>query len=212
MRVLHGVHRERALQLRGRKIKSFSGFMLILSLAGVVGCGSSRLLNEGKVKDKLQHLGMAELGGKDLQVTGISQTSDSQAVAETRIKVTFQFHRAKGGDWQAEAIRLGDRDWVEVRAFLQALNGVRAAQTRERIQKLVDGIEAYRREAGHLPVVNDIIKLTDLLVPAYMDEVIRYDGWNKELTYRSNGPNAFQLSSSGADGIAGNNDDITIPH
>jgi hypothetical protein len=211
MCALHGMHRERALQMRARKIKDFSSIMLIFSLAGIAGCGSTRLLNEGKVKDKLQHLGMAELEGKDLQVTGISQLNDSQAVAETRIKATFQFHRAKGGEWQVEAIRLGDRYWVEVRAFLQALNGVRAAQTRDQMQKLINGIEAYRRDVGHLPPVNDILKLTDLLVPAYMAEVIRYDGWNKELTYRSKGSDTFELSSSGADEIAGNSDDISIP-
>lgn len=196
---------------RQRKIRSVSAFMLILSLAGVTACGSSRLLNEGKVKDRLEHLGTGELGSKDILVTGVSQTGDNQAIAETKIKATFQFHRAKGGDWQVEAIRLGDRDWVELSAFLQAFNGVRAAQTRDRMQKLVDGIEKYRQKAGHLPAVNDIVKLTDMLAPAYMNEVIRYDGWNQELIYRFRGSDAFQLSSSGADGLAGNSDDITIP-
>jgi hypothetical protein len=210
MCMLYGIHKGRVLQQQ-RNIRGLSVFMLVLSLADVMACGSSRLLNEGKVKDRLEHLGTGELGGKDIQVTSVSQTGDSQAVAETKIKATFQFHRAKGGDWQVEAIRLGDRDWVELSAFLQALNGVRAAQTMDRMQKLADGIEKYREKTGHLPAVNDILKLTDMLVPAYMNEVIRYDGWNKELTYRSKGADAFQLSSSGADGIAGNSDDITIP-
>jgi len=74
----------------------------------------------------------------------------------------------------------------------------------------LEGLNRYKRIKGTYPDVPDIIKLTDVLVPDYMSEVIRYDAWNRQLVYRTSGTSAFQLSSWGADGVPGTKDDVIL--
>jgi hypothetical protein len=58
--------------------------------------------------------------------------------------------------------------------------------------------------------VSDIVKLTDLLFPEYMAELVRYDAWSQELKVHMLGGSAVQLVSAGPDGISGNADDIRL--
>ncbi|MSO22336.1 MAG: hypothetical protein EXQ58_03585 [Acidobacteria bacterium] len=183
---------------------------IILVLGLLTGCGASRKLGEDRAKDKILELGLLDLKDKQIQVQRIIHSGENQAVAEASLQMAFRLSNAKGKEWQVNAIRLGDRDWIGVAAFLAALNEVRARQTQQSLEQLQEGIRKYQAKRGALPAVSDIVKLTDLLFPEYMAEVIRYDAWSHEIKVNSAGNNTFQLSSAGPDGVPGNADDIPI--
>jgi hypothetical protein len=175
----------------------------------LAGCGASRKLSEDAAKEKILELGLLDLKDKQIQVQRILHAGEDQAVAEASVQMAFRLSKGKGKDWQVNAVRLGDRDWVDTQAFLAALNEVRVRQTRNNLERIEEGIRKYQARQGALPAISDIVKLTDLLFPEYMSEVVRYDAWNNELKVNAVGNN-LQLSSAGPDGIPGNADDIHL--
>jgi hypothetical protein len=181
-----------------------------LLLGLLAGCGASRKLSEHTAKEKILELGLLDLKDKQIQVQRIIQGGEDQAVAEASLQMAFRLSKTKGKDWQVNAVRLGDRDWISAQAFLAALNEVRARQTLQSLEQLQEGIRRYQAKQGALPAVSDIVKLTDLLFPEYMAEVIRYDAWSHEFKISSIEGGALQLSSAGPDGIMGNADDIRL--
>ena len=140
----------------------------------------------------------------------IIHSGEDQAVAEVSLQMAFRLAKSKGKDWQVNAIRLGDRDWISTQAFLAALNEVRARQTQQSLEQLQEGIRKYQAKQGALPAVSDIVKLTDLLFPEYMAELVRYDAWNHEFKINFAGGSTLRLSSAGPDGIPGTADDIRL--
>src|SRR6185436_9706110 len=89
---------------------------LVLGL--LAGCGASRKLSEHTAKEKILELGLLDLKDKQIQVQRIIHAGENQAVAEASLQMVFQLSKTKGKDWQVNAVRLGDRDWVSVQAFL----------------------------------------------------------------------------------------------
>ncbi len=155
-------------------------------------------------------MGIAELKNQQIEVVKISQSGDNQAVAEVQLATALQFVRGKEKEWHIQSVRLGDRNWIEWKTFLQVLNEVRARQTRETLEKILQGLRKYRQEQGRFPPVASIIRLTDLLVPQYLGEVIRYDAWNRELVYQVSAAGSAELRSQGPDGMSGTSDDIVV--
>ncbi|MCI0420703.1 MAG: hypothetical protein L0312_15995 [Acidobacteria bacterium] len=182
---------------------------ITLSVGLLGGCGASRKLSEGTAKQKIREMGLIDFKDKQIQVQRIIHAGEDQAVAEASLQMVFRLSKAKGQDWQVTAVRLGDREWIDAKAFLSALNEVRARETRQSLEHLQEGIRKYQAKRGALPAVSDIVGLTDLLFPEYMPEVIRYDAWSRELTVKSTA-DACQIISAGPDGIAGNADDIHL--
>jgi hypothetical protein len=192
-------------------VLKLAGYLiLILSCGLVVACAGRRPLSESKVREEIQGLGFGKLEQMRIQVQKISLINENQAVAEVDIQSTLQIARDKNKNWQIQALRLGDRSWIELKAFQEAFNQVLSRQTRESLQKLLEGLNKYKQSKGSYPEAPDITKLTDTLVPDYMPDVIRYDAWNRPLVYKVTGANSFQLSSPGPDGVPGTNDDIIL--
>jgi hypothetical protein len=162
------------------------------------------------VREEIQRLAFAQLSVKQIQVQSVSQTNENRAVAEVQIQSVFQFTRDKDNNWQVQSIRVGDRNWIDLKAFQDALDMVLAKQTQVSLQKVLEGLNRYKQAKGLYPEAADIIKLTDILVPNYMSELIRYDAWNRQLVYKTTGTNSFQLSSLGADGVPGTKDDVIL--
>jgi hypothetical protein len=184
--------------------------LVLLACGLLLACGASQKLSEAEAKEKIRELGLIDFKDKQIQVQRIIQSGEGQAVAEANLQLAFRLSRSKNSDWQVDAVRLSDRDWVEMKAFLAALDEVRARQTRESLLRLQEGIQKYRQHKGVMPDGSTIVRLTDALFPTYLKEVIRYDGWNQELTVRASGTNAYQIISAGPDGIPGNGDDISL--
>ena len=153
---------------------------------------------------------MIQLNDKDIQVKEIVQSGDDQAVAEANLNMAFKLSKNKGEDWQVNALRLGDRNWLDIKSFRLALDEVRARQTRESLAKLLNAIKLFEQKNGKYPQSRNVVELTDLLVPSFLSEMIRYDAWNRELLFISSSSNSFQLISLGADGIRGTADDIVL--
>jgi Type II secretion system (T2SS), protein G len=183
---------------------------ITLVLGLLAGCGASRKLSDDTAKSKILELGLLDLKDKQVQVQRIIHSGEDQAVVEASLQMAFRLAKSKGKDWQVNAVRLGDRDWISAQAFLAALNEVRARQTEQSLEQLQEGIRKYQAKRGTLPAVSDIVKLTDLLFPEYMAEVVRYDAWSHEFKVNFSGDNTLQLSSAGPDGVPGNADDIRL--
>ena len=183
---------------------------IALVLGLLAGCGASRKLSDDTAKSKILELGLLDLKDQQIQVQRIMHSGEDQAVAEVSLQMAFRLGKDKGKDWQVNAVRLGDRDWISAQAFLAALNEVRAKQTQQSLEQLQEGIRKYQAKRGALPAVSDIVKLTDLLFPEYMAEVVRYDGWSHEFKINSAGNSTLQLSSAGPDGVPGTADDIRL--
>jgi hypothetical protein len=194
------------------RLSEFSRWVLIWSVLLQTACAVPQKITQDKVREKIQQLGLVQVKDKDkeVQVERILQSGADEAIAETNLKVVFKFSKQRDGDWQISALRVGDRDWLDIKALLSALNEIKARQTRESLQKLLNGLKAFKEKTGNYPRVENIVKLTDILAPAFMSEVIRYDGWNRELIFDATRPDSFQLLSLGADGIRGTADDIVV--
>jgi hypothetical protein len=186
------------------------GLSLVFSCLLLVVCAIGHRPNPSKVKQEIQQLNFAQLSAKQIQVQSVSQTNEDRAVAEVQIQSVFQFTRDKDNNWQIQSVRVGDRNWIELKALQEALDMVLTKQTQESLRKILEGLNRYKQAKGLYPQAPDIVKLTDILVPDYMSEVIRFDAWNRQLVYRITGANSFQLSSLGADGTAGTKDDIVL--
>jgi hypothetical protein len=186
--------------------------LLIASVLWNTECSTSQQLSRNKAREKIQELGLVQFADKEVQVKRIVQSGDNQAVAEADLSMAFKLSKAKGGDWQIDAFRLGDRNWLDIKTFASAVNEVRARETRESLTKLLNGMKLFKQKNGKFPQASDVVKLTDVLMPNFMTEMIRYDGWNRELIFSSTSPDSFQLISLGADGIRGTADDIVVTH
>jgi len=193
-----------------RTPRKFTNALLLFCLLWHSGCAVSQQLSRGKAREKIQELGLIQLADQEIQVKEIVQSGDDQAVAQINLNMAFRLSRAKGGDWQVNALRLGDRNWLDMKAFISALNEVRLRETRESLAKLLNAMKLFRQKRGEYPRAANIVALTDILVPEFMSEMIRYDGWNRELITNSASPDSFQLISLGADGVRGTADDIVM--
>ena len=190
----------------------FARTLILCSVLWHTECSTSQQLSRNKAREKIQELGLVQFADKEVQVKQIVQSGDNQAVAEADLSMAFKLSKAKGGDWQINAFRLGDRNWLDIKTFASAVNEVRARETRESLTKLLNGMKLYKQKNGKFPQASDVVKLTDVLMPNFMTEMIRYDGWNRELIFSSTSPDSFQLISLGADGIRGTADDIVVTH
>jgi len=191
-------------------MKEISRLILGSLVLLLTGCSASQKLSQGKAREKIRELGLVQLEGKEVEVEKVVQSGEDQAVAEANLRLVFKLSKRRRRDWQVDAIRLGDRSWMEIRTFLSALDEARTRETRESLQKLLGGLREYKGANGQYPQADSIVKLTDLLVPTYMSEVIRYDGWNREFIFNLTDSNSFQLRSLGPDGIRGTADDIVV--
>jgi hypothetical protein len=93
--------------------------------------------------------------------------------------------------------------------LLAALDEGRHRETMANLQKLVAGIENFKKRNGTLPVAADIVKLTDALHPNYMQELVRDDGWGQPILYQVTG-STFRVVSSGPDHRPGTPDDVVV--
>ncbi len=173
-------------------------------------CGVSQKLSHEKAREKIQELGLVKFGDKGIEVKQIIQSGDDQAVAEANLNMTFRLSKAKGGDWQVNALRLGDRNWMDIKSIVLALGEVRTRETSENLTKLLNAMNRFKEKNGKYPQARNIIELTDQLVPNFMSEIIRFDAWNRELVFRNLSPDSFELISPGPDGVPGNGDDIVL--
>jgi len=158
----------------------------------------------------LIEVGMSSQVPDAIEVRRVAAQSDTQTIVEATVSLGFQFKRDPATKrWRIEAARLGQRDWIVVDDLLAAFDEGRRRDTVAKLQKLAVGVDNFRKKNGALPVAPDIVKLTDILHPSYMNELIRLDGWNQPILYQVTG-STFRLVSSGPDHRPGTPDDLVV--
>jgi len=183
--------------------------ILLLSSLLLSACASDRLSHD-EARQKIAQIGRSNLVPDAVEIRRIISQTDTEAIAESSVTLAFQFKRANpNAQWQISAVRLGDRDWVSLDELLAAINEGRRRSTINDLQKLAAGIAKYREMNGNLPMVPDITRLTDILHPLYISELIREDGWGTNIEYQVMGT-TFRLVSAGPDGVRGTSDDIVF--
>jgi hypothetical protein len=178
----------------------------VLAAAVFVLSGCSGRLSQANVRDQISELGGSSLIPAEIDVQRIVIDSENRAIAETNVKMAFQFERDSGGEWRIAAARLGDRQWVDIRTLMAALDRQRSDDTASALRKLAEGVSEYRRQNGSLP--DPDASLSDTLHPLFMDDIIRQDSWGQDIQYDVTPDGEFRLRSSGPDGTSGSGDDI----
>jgi hypothetical protein len=184
--------------------------LLLLLCFALTACAGARLSHD-EARKKIADIGRSNLIPDAIEIRRVISQSDTQAIAEATITLAFQFKRDNpDAEWKIQAVRLGDRDWISLDELLAGINEGRRRATADSMQKLADAVEKYRAMTGALPDARDIVVLTDILHPQYMNELVREDGWGKPITYEAVGTSGFRLISNGPDGRPGTSDDIVI--
>jgi hypothetical protein len=183
--------------------------LLVITVFMLFGCAGSRLAHDD-ARRRIAELGRSDLVPDAIEIRRLVFQSENEAIAESSITLAFQFKRNPGGEWQVAAVRLGDRDWIDVNELLAAVEQARQRETAVALGKVVTGITEYRRTNNALPNAANIVELTNVLHPQYMSDLVRTDAWGNTIDYEVTG-SAFRLVSRGADGIRGTTDDIVLP-
>jgi len=136
-----------------------------------------------------------------------TRESGNSLVAEVKVKTALKFVKEKGR-WKLEEVRLADRRWEKISHILAVLDQKRTQTTMKSLGALTEAIQLYRAEQGYVPQVTDFRALMDLLAPRFLSRVIRLDSWSNPFLYSSYSSSDYKLSSAGADGAEGSNDDI----
>ena len=191
-------------------MNGFRIFALLALVCCLAACASSRKLSPATARTRILKLGLMEIEGKSLEVLKVRQVGGKHAVAEASLNMVFQLARNSRGRWEVEAVRFSDGNWVQVETLRQALDMTRDRQTRQALSTLGEAIKAYQAVHGKYPRAENLSGLNDLLYPRHMATSIRFDAWGRPLILRRTGPESLQILSSGADGIRGNKDDISL--
>ncbi|MBL8151926.1 MAG: hypothetical protein JNN15_18540 [Blastocatellia bacterium] len=130
------------------------------------------------------------------------------AVVSVQFDTAFRFSQ-KNGKWQVAEMRFADDRWEDMELILTAVKNEKIRRTESRLQKLAAAINSYKQEHGYYPRARDIVELTDLLSPRYMNEVIREDLWFSYIQFTSDGK-MFTLRSNGPDLKSNSGDEVTV--
>src|SRR5437588_6751259 len=185
-------------------------FLLLLCLA-LCACTGARL-SQDEARKKIADIGRSNLIPDAIEIRRIVSQTDTQAIAEATITLAFQFKRDNPeAEWRIQAVRLGDSELISLDELLAGINEGRRRTNSDAMRKLADAVEKYRARNGSLPDAHDIVGLTDILHPQYMNELVREDGWGRPIIYELTGQETFRLISDGPDGRRGTADDIVVP-
>jgi hypothetical protein len=183
--------------------------LLLIGCLTLLACSGGRLSHD-EARKKIAAIGQSNLIPDAVEIRRIVSQSNTTAIAESTVTLAFQFKRANANaQWHIDSVRLGDRDWISLDELIAAINEGRRRVTSERMQQLKAGIEKYSSPPRTFPAAKDIVTLSDMLYPQYMDVLIREDGWGHPFIYEVTG-NSFQLISLGEDGRRGTPDDIVV--
>lgn len=146
---------------------------------------------------------------KSVDASMLSFGSSPSSVVEALITVDVRFERATGKSWQVSGVRTGNRDWVDLGAWVAAANQEKANRARADLQAMAQALEKFRAERQTYVISDSHSVLIDHLSPRFMNRVIRLDPWNRPYQYRGDS-GTFTLRSSGPDGKENTSDDITL--
>ena len=177
-------------------------FLLLLSACG------GRKINDTLARNLIVGMNGDAMHKSDVEIVNVRQISSSEAVAETRTRVAFRFENDKNV-WRIREMRIGHGQWESVENVEQALNQVKAEETRELLARVAEAIQKYREANQRFPAFKDFVDLSDQLSPRFMTPLVRLDAWQRPFEALMSGSD-IMLRSAGPDGIMGNHDDISL--
>ncbi|MBI1764049.1 MAG: type II secretion system protein GspG [Acidobacteria bacterium] len=196
-------------------------FLLFLAaLAVALSCGTrtpTRVpagtppasLDVKHIRELLQHVAGADLKPAQVEIKSIAPgTGNDNAVVEARIETAFRLQRENGA-WKVAEVRLGDRQWESLDLVEAAVQHEKERRTTGLLQRLAEGLEAYRREKGQFVATEDVSVLLDHLAPRYLGNPLRFDWWGSQFVYHGT-PSSYQLLSAGPDRKPGTSDDLVV--
>lgn len=178
------------------------GLPVVLSPA----CGG-RAINKSAAQRAIVASSGGALRPGDVDVLAAVQTGPGQVVAESDVRVAFALEKT-GGEWQVREVRVGGGPWHRLADVIQALDQVKAAETRKSLLAVAAAIDKYRAERHSLPDFEDFVSLADRLSPQYLTPLVRLDAWLRPLFAFRTAPGVVRLVSAGPDGKLGTQDDI----
>jgi hypothetical protein len=144
---------------------------------------------------------------EEVDVKSVDQAAPDRAVVEADVRAAFTLRKVQG-EWVIEDVRLGRRPWEQLHSILQALDEVKARETRALLERVAEAVGKYAKARGSLPDFRDFVTLTDALHPDYLTPLVRLDAWRNPLSAFRPAPNLIRLLSAGPDGKEGTGDDI----
>ena len=181
--------------------------LLIAGALGLSGCAAGP--STQAAREQIAQLANAELATDDVIVERVVSQTESLAIAEATVKLTFQWEKDADGEWRIVRVRLGSGRWVEVEPLLGAVETLENDRTQASLEKLVDGVRTYVARNGDLPRIETSGYLSDVLHPLFMSDLVREDAWGSNILYESEG-GRFRLVSPGPDGLSDTDDDIVV--
>lgn len=133
----------------------------------------------------------------------------SSATAEGTVTTAFRFAKEKN-KWVLKEVRVGEARWESIRDLKEALDSIHIRRTRADISIIVEALERYHSRNSAYPEAQDIADLIDQLSPAYLDRVLRLDGWGHEFRITA-GQGKPGIVSNGPDGKENSADDVRAP-
>ena len=186
-----------------RQVKTTAYITLILLALITVSCNKS--INV-QVADAVRQFDDLNLTEKEIKVLSTQEMGD-HAIAEVEVRTALKLTR-RGGRWQIDEVRIGDRRWEKADHIRAVLNEERRKTTTVQLQKVSAGVRRYFEEQGKTPAVADFRALMAILTPGYMAEPYAEDAWAVPFEYRRLGTNGFELRSAGPDRQLGTVDDL----
>lgn len=134
--------------------------------------------------------------------------SQPSVLAEVIVEAHFRFVRERSG-WTISAVRTGNRDWVDLRSLVAAMDGFKRERALTELTEIANALETFRSANGFYVAATDHGVLIDHLSPSYLSTVIRLDPWHRPYEYRGTQAQ-FVLRSVGPDGRENTADDVVL--
>lgn len=149
-----------------------------------------------------------QLPSDAVRVKEISSMGNS-AVVLAQVETAFKFVKGDNDKWRVAEVRTGDRRWEDIDLLIKALNTEKTARARAELESIATALESYRRERGFYVEAKSEAVLIDHLNPRFLARIIRVDPWHQPYAYEGT-RDSFTLRSSGPDGQANTEDDVTL--
>jgi len=180
---------------------------LLIAVLLLSACGG-RKMNNTLARDLIVGAHQESLKTSDVDIVNVSQSSKTDAVIETRLRMAFRLEKA-GNRWILREARPGHGQWENVEHLERALNQIKSEETENMLRRILDAIGKYQETHKRIPEFKDFIDLTDQLSPKFLTPLIRLDAWQRPIEASLSDTEVILLRSAGPDGIMGTTDDIT---
>lgn len=180
----------------------------LASSSRTIGANPFQSLSVNHARDRIAKLaGLADLKKDQVRIKSLDiGLGGKDAVVVAQVETAFKLTRA-GSNWEITEVRVGPGQWESIDLVREAIAREKTRRTEEDLQTLKAAAVAYLHANGQQVAARTIAELDDLLSPQFVERVIRFDYWGRELRIEAS-PQGRRIISAGPDGRFGTQDDI----